>query len=641
MIDLGSGNIINGLDSFNIYVAKFNSKGACAWVSRFGGDHSQTVSGLACDATGNTYATGSFSNTTRFRTIKISASSTKTYPSSNFYLVKLNPSGDPVWIKRSKSTGRDDGSKITCDASGNVYVAGTFDKEFECDGQLVQSKGRSDLFVMKLNPQGKVLWLKNYGDATENGCNALYYEGEKVYASTSLETGHGYKALLVCLSASSGEPLWNKEVGSNRSSIESITVTKDNSVLITGNMESRHTFDARELFVTKLSSDGNDIWTKRFTGGFPCGRSITTDKNDFIYVTGEFSDSLRMGRLTAIAYPKDDIFFAKLNSAGVVQTLLSGGNSKIDRGYCVQLINDKIVFGGTFTNGLNFGKNTVKGSDNTVFVATFDRTKNTVDGMQVLVNEVVGRDPVQTTDIYGKLLYGAGPNKSFLVDQPLHLEDQNGSVVKRTVTDEKGDFSFKNIEAGISMNLVVEENKNLQENEEIFLVSQTGLIVDKTTMKDGKFKFPIIEAVITQLKEIEEDDVSAKFEAFIGDGGKEFMVTERISYDEGSWSIPAESIPYLNKIVQYMKKNSRIRVEINAHTDAIGDNDFNKKLSVMRGEEVKEYLVQKKISAMRISVIGHGEEKIINRCVDGVKCSESEHGYNRRTEFRFYLGSGL
>src|SRR5690606_8121611 len=60
VIDLGSGNIINGLDSFNIYVAKFNSKGACAWVSRFGGDHSQTVSGLACDATGNTYATGSF-----------------------------------------------------------------------------------------------------------------------------------------------------------------------------------------------------------------------------------------------------------------------------------------------------------------------------------------------------------------------------------------------------------------------------------------------------------------------------------------------------------------------------------------------------------------------------------------------------
>jgi hypothetical protein len=84
-----------------------------------------------------------------------------------------------------------------------------------------------------------------------------------------------------------------------------------------------------------------------------------------------------------------------------------------------------------------------------------------------------------------------------------------------------------------------------------------------------------------------------------------------------------------------LRDNPYINVELGSHTDARGDLASNLNLSQRRAESVVEYLVRYgKIDARRLTAQGYGESKLVNRCADGVQCSEDEHQGNRRTELK-------
>jgi len=77
-----------------------------------------------------------------------------------------------------------------------------------------------------------------------------------------------------------------------------------------------------------------------------------------------------------------------------------------------------------------------------------------------------------------------------------------------------------------------------------------------------------------------------------------------------------------------------VRVEIASHTDSRGTDDSNKDLSERRAQAVTNYLITKGINASRIVSNGYGESQLLNRCANGVSCTEREHRVNRRTQFR-------
>ena len=78
-----------------------------------------------------------------------------------------------------------------------------------------------------------------------------------------------------------------------------------------------------------------------------------------------------------------------------------------------------------------------------------------------------------------------------------------------------------------------------------------------------------------------------------------------------------------------------VSLEVISHTDALGDDASNLKLSQSRSNTVIDYLVGKGIGRQRLKAIGKGETEIRNRCLNGIECSDKEHEYNRRTEFKF------
>lgn len=77
-----------------------------------------------------------------------------------------------------------------------------------------------------------------------------------------------------------------------------------------------------------------------------------------------------------------------------------------------------------------------------------------------------------------------------------------------------------------------------------------------------------------------------------------------------------------------------VSVEIASHTDSRGTAESNEALSQRRAQAVTNYLISKGINASKIVSNGYGERRLLNRCKDGVSCTEREHLANRRTQFR-------
>lgn len=102
-----------------------------------------------------------------------------------------------------------------------------------------------------------------------------------------------------------------------------------------------------------------------------------------------------------------------------------------------------------------------------------------------------------------------------------------------------------------------------------------------------------------------------------------------IYFEVDSFSILSESEPELEILLTFLKNNSDLKVEIQGHTDNSGDSERNLKLSELRAESVKDYLVRHEIEKSRLQSIGFGETV-------PVASNDTEQGrkLNRRTTIK-------
>jgi outer membrane protein OmpA-like peptidoglycan-associated protein len=90
----------------------------------------------------------------------------------------------------------------------------------------------------------------------------------------------------------------------------------------------------------------------------------------------------------------------------------------------------------------------------------------------------------------------------------------------------------------------------------------------------------------------------------------------------------------LQELAQLLIDNPSFHLEIQSHCDARGTFEYNVALAQRRAEAVKNQLLDLGVPANQMHSIGFGEYRLRNKCADGVKCTEAEHQYNRRTEFQ-------
>ena len=125
--------------------------------------------GIALDASGNVYTTGSFSGSIDFDP---SSANVYSYSSGSIdvFISKLDASGNYVWGKTMGGSRADIANSICLDASGNIYTTGYFnssDADFDPSSGVAQlgttGINDDDVFISKLNASGNYVWAKKLG----------------------------------------------------------------------------------------------------------------------------------------------------------------------------------------------------------------------------------------------------------------------------------------------------------------------------------------------------------------------------------------------------------------------------------------------------------------------------------------------
>lgn len=102
---------------------------------------------------------------------------------------------------------------------------------------------------------------------------------------------------------------------------------------------------------------------------------------------------------------------------------------------------------------------------------------------------------------------------------------------------------------------------------------------------------------------------------------------KNIYFDFDKTTLKSESFVELNKVVDFLKRNPNVEIEIHGHTDNKGSDDYNLELSQGRSQAVMDYIVSQGIEAYRLAAIGYGETKPID-----TNDTDEGRANNRRVE---------
>lgn len=107
------------------------------------------------------------------------------------------------------------------------------------------------------------------------------------------------------------------------------------------------------------------------------------------------------------------------------------------------------------------------------------------------------------------------------------------------------------------------------------------------------------------------------------------IVLKNIFYETNKYNLKPESKAELTKLVEFMTKNSKIKIEISGHTDNVGTQAYNQNLSENRAKTVYEYLITNGVEKERVSYKGYNFSKPV-----ATNDTEEGRAENRRTEFK-------
>ncbi len=243
-------------------------------------------------------------------------------------------------------------------------------------------------------------------------------------------------------------------------------------------------------------------------------------------------------------------------------------------------------------------------------------------------------------DIRGKLI-AANEGKTPLANMTVILMNSNGEAIASKKTDAYGVFLFSKLIPKDNYTIKTDstESQSIVYNK-ILVTDENGKIIRELTKNpQGYFRYEILPTEKMQLSKISAVDPWLKA-LNLSKTKNEMAIIENIYYQSGSWEIMADAESVLVKAIDALKANPKLAMEVQSHTDAVAGDDYNMELSQKRANAVIDYLVTKGIDKKRLTAKGFGETQLINKCVNGVECSDAEHKQNRRTVFKInYVGN--
>jgi outer membrane protein OmpA-like peptidoglycan-associated protein len=227
-------------------------------------------------------------------------------------------------------------------------------------------------------------------------------------------------------------------------------------------------------------------------------------------------------------------------------------------------------------------------------------------------------------------------DKNPLSNAKLVLFDKN-KVIQNILTDEKGRFEFRNLNAENDYLFTLDDSENkFTHVSKIYIADSKGRIYKEMVKgKNNKFEYRLLEVDKSALGDFSVDDPWLEVLNMRNKGNHAAMtIIETITYEKGGYNLDEGGTNILDKVISVLKADKSLKIELSSHTDSQGSDKYNLQLSQKRAKAAVGYLVAKGISKDRLTAIGYGETRLLNACANGVECTDEQHGINRRTEFK-------
>jgi hypothetical protein len=330
--------------SVDIFIAKYNTSGTLQWSAHAGGAGTDIAAGMAVDPNNNLIVAGYFQQTTSFGSFALTRAGTT---SSDVFVAKLSSSGAWLWAKRGGGTTSDFCRGMDVDASGNIFIVGSFRGTGADFGTtLMTSAGggtNNDVLLAKLDNDGNWLWARQAGSAQTDGAQGAAVDaagnvyvtgsamGTAVFGTASITTTSTTVAdIFVAKADAAGTWQWAVKAGSSGSNDDTgydIDADTGGNLYVTGALSGAATFGSittsynasNDIFVAKINSSGTWQWATQAGGSnFEEGLSIAADDAGSAYIAGTYSSgSIAFGGTTLSSNPVAALYVSKV---GIINT---------------------------------------------------------------------------------------------------------------------------------------------------------------------------------------------------------------------------------------------------------------------------------------------------------------------------------
>jgi hypothetical protein len=370
-VDFGAGGQIDSVSDNDIFIAWINPDGKVARVRRFGESGGHIPTGIAVDSGGGVLLSGVMIGSINFGGGQIDSQG-----GADAFLASFSANGDYRFAISVGNASEQSGGQIAMAPDGSILWSGSFEGDVNVGGIALKSAGASDMFVAKINGNGKAAWAKALGAAGYDGDTSIAvmpqgqvlisgrYEGIVDLGDGALPaTGMGDGQFLVQLK-SDGSFGWSRGMGNDTGYFPySVHVDEKGSPWLIGACAGEV-----DLFGTKIGSagqgvalvklgiDGKPLTSQVFVGDEVGYVHAARARGGGFVIAGDFAQKMQLAGQTLTSAGESDLFFIWVDSEGrVTRQARAGGAGEERFGAISMLPKGQVVVTGAFDGAMNVG----------------------------------------------------------------------------------------------------------------------------------------------------------------------------------------------------------------------------------------------------------------------------------------------
>lgn len=317
-----------GLDAF---VALYDHSGGLLWAHTAGGTGQDSALGAATDSQGNSIMAGYARVNALFGDVALTNAG-----GADSFVAKYDQAGSLRWVRGAGGASDDRAWSVSADPADNIYVAGEFRPGASFGGTTITNHGGFDAWVGKYDPDGNLLWARSGGGVGEDSARAVaadpnggvlvagYFTGQAFFDSATL-TAVGTKDVFLVKYDALGNVVWARSGGSaGEDFAKGVAVDSDGGVVVTGKLPVGDavfggitlTGAVARTFVARYDNAGTIQWA-RGAGGSESTSVAIRDGDAF--VLGDFSFSAQVGTNRLTSAGSVDVSLARYRRDGELE----------------------------------------------------------------------------------------------------------------------------------------------------------------------------------------------------------------------------------------------------------------------------------------------------------------------------------